>query len=157
MTQPVPKPEQEDEEGSDRGDEEDHGYEMEVHIRDELDGHVVLGEEAMGNATDMRKSSPSAKKPRVDSANLKGTVHRVSAPRPAQFESEAPTWLNTTVGAALAGVAHHQYAFASGSDQATMAAQARGLSGGVASWSTEICCMLITISLRLLVLTSHYS
>ncbi|KAL1680857.1 hypothetical protein EV122DRAFT_206859 [Schizophyllum commune] len=34
----------------DRGDEEDHGYEMEVHIRDELDGHVVLGEEAMGNA-----------------------------------------------------------------------------------------------------------
>ena len=34
----------------DRGYEEDHGYEMEVHIRDELDGHVVLGEEAMGNA-----------------------------------------------------------------------------------------------------------
>ncbi|KAL1748097.1 hypothetical protein HDZ31DRAFT_30346 [Schizophyllum fasciatum] len=34
----------------DRGEEEDHGYEMEVHIRDELDGHVVLGEEVTDDA-----------------------------------------------------------------------------------------------------------
>ncbi|KAI0032076.1 glycoside hydrolase [Vararia minispora EC-137] len=58
------------------------------------------------------------------------------------FESEAPTWLNTTVGVSLAGVAHHQYAFASGQAQRTMAQLALNLSGGTPSWSTEICCFV---------------
>ena len=58
----------------------------------------------------------------------------------AQFVSEAPNWLSTTVGSAIAAVVHHQYGFVDGPTQLTMANQARSLSGGDQVWATEICC-----------------
>ncbi|VDB83135.1 unnamed protein product [Peniophora sp. CBMAI 1063] len=57
-----------------------------------------------------------------------------------QFTSEAPNWLNSNVGSAVAAVVHHQYGFVDGATQLTMANQARSLSGGAQVWATEICC-----------------
>ncbi|KAI0036906.1 glycoside hydrolase [Vararia minispora EC-137] len=57
-----------------------------------------------------------------------------------QFAVEAPLWLDSHVGTLLDGVAHHQYNFLPGPLQAVMTAEARSLSGGKLTWSTEICC-----------------
>jgi hypothetical protein len=84
----------------------------------------------------------------VAQSSLQLTDSKVSSI--AQFILEAPTWLTPTVGAVLAGVAHHQYAFVDGATQASMAAEARTLSGGKSSWSTEICCRSTRQSYRLI-------
>jgi hypothetical protein len=55
------------------------------------------------------------------------------------FISEAPTWLSAAASS-VGSVCHHNYGFASDSQAAQMGAQARNLSGGKATWFTEICC-----------------
>ncbi|EIN11177.1 glycoside hydrolase [Punctularia strigosozonata HHB-11173 SS5] len=105
------------------------------------DPNTLCGQEGMEVTPAQRAEVVTTLAAALKDAGLSTRVIADESSSTGNFENDAPVWLGSSgVGEALAGIAHHQYGFASGPTQQAMAELGRNLSGGVSTWFTEICC-----------------